>query len=169
MPNWSEGTMKIRGPIDNVINYISEAFVYIDSRGNKIKTTQMVNVSENFSDLYTITLKPDERELQKKVDGLYIEGTTRGFIDETRFSLDFWREGEELIVEIQNFKQAWKVDAQEYVWLSKKNEVDLKIFAFEKGSEFTQIIEIIKGKITIDLKQKYINYNWEVPFNGLGG
>ena len=72
-------------------------------------------------------------------------------------------------MEIQNFKQAWKVAAQEYVWLSKKNEVDLKIFTFEKGSEFTQIIEIIKGKITIDLKQKYINYNWEVPFNGLGG
>lgn len=161
--------MKIRGPVDNVIKYISEAFVYIDSRGNKIKTTQMVNVSENFSDLYTITLKPDERELQKKVDGLYIEGTTRGFIDETKFSLEFWRDGEELIVEIQNFKQAWKVDAEEYVWLSKKNEVDLKIFAFEKGSEFTQIIEIIKGKITIDFKQKYLNYNWEVPFNGLGG
>lgn len=50
MPNWSEGTMKIRGPIDNVINYISEAFVYIDSQGQKIETTQIVTVSDNFSD-----------------------------------------------------------------------------------------------------------------------
>jgi len=49
------------------------------------------------------------------------------------------------------------------------NDCETKIFVFENGREFTQEVEIIKGKITRNKTIKYENYKWDVPFNSLGG
>jgi len=35
--------------------------------------------------------------------------------------------------------------------------------------QFTQEIEISKGKILKDIVRKYDNYEWEVPFSNFGG
>lgn len=35
--------------------------------------------------------------------------------------------------------------------------------------QFTQEIEISKGKILKDIVHKYDNYRWEVPFSNFGG
>ncbi|HFL1327644.1 TPA: hypothetical protein ACGJGJ_001785 [Streptococcus pneumoniae] len=52
---------------------------------------------------------------------------------------------------------------------SEKFNVDIKIFTFEQGLEFTQEIEISKGKILKDIVLKYGDYRWEVAFSNLGG
>ncbi|HBM3450470.1 TPA: hypothetical protein LWH53_002955 [Listeria monocytogenes] len=45
----------------------------------------------------------------------------------------------------------------------------MKIFAFERGMEFTQEIELCKGKIVKDVAEEHEDYFWTVPFAGLGG
>ncbi len=37
------------------------------------------------------------------------------------------------------------------------------------GMEFTQEIEIRKGKIIQDICNEYDDYQWDVPFSNLGG
>lgn len=50
-----------------------------------------------------------------------------------------------------------------------KYDLDMKIFAFERGMEFTQEIELCKGKIVKDVAEEHKDYFWTVPFAGLGG
>lgn len=52
---------------------------------------------------------------------------------------------------------------------SKKYNVDIKIFVFEQGLQFTQEIEIVEGEITKNETRKYDDYQWDVPFSKLGG
>lgn len=48
-------------------------------------------------------------------------------------------------------------------------DVDLHIFGFEMGMEYTQEVEIIDGEITINEETTYNDYAWDVPFENLGG
>lgn len=48
-------------------------------------------------------------------------------------------------------------------------DVDIKIFTFECGMEFTQEIEISKGEIIKNVCYEYDDYQWEFPFSNLGG
>ncbi|HEV6154772.1 TPA: hypothetical protein VZC17_002165, partial [Streptococcus pneumoniae] len=53
---------------------------------------------------------------------------------------------------------------------SSKFDVDIKIFTFEMGMEFTQEIEISKGEIIKNIvNENFTNYSWDVPFSRLGG
>ncbi|HHK6963613.1 TPA: hypothetical protein ACQXHP_000841 [Streptococcus pneumoniae] len=73
------------------------------------------------------------------------------------------------VKELNNFTQAWRAIPDNYIEISEKFNVDIKIFTFEQGLEFTQEIEISKGKILKDIVLKYGDYRWEVAFSNLGG
>ena len=156
MPNWAEGTIKVRGTKNQIIDYLSDTLECVDFLGNDIKI-------EILDDGTTITFKGE--------DVFYFKGTQRGFVrtEDNILSFDFWGEPETIEIIEMPFKQAWAVEASEFVKLSKKHGVDIKIFTFERGMGFTQEIEIIKGKITRNKTIKYENYQWDVPFNSLGG
>lgn len=53
--------------------------------------------------------------------------------------------------------------------ISKKYNVDLKIYAFEKGMEFNRDIEIHKGRIIKDNKIEFKDYEWECINPLIGG
>lgn len=94
-------------------------------------------------------------------------GTKRAFIDNDSFKI--FLDDDFLIIELDNFEQAWRAIPDDYIKISDKFNVDIKIFTFEMGMEFTQEIEISKGKILKDIVRKYDNYRWEVPFSNFGG
>lgn len=97
----------------------------------------------------------------------YINNTRRAFIDQKQ--IEVWLEEKFCIIELDNFKQAWSAIPENYKEISSKFDVDIKIFTFECGIEFTQEIEISKGEIIKDVCYKYDDYQWEVPFSNLGG
>nr|DAM72474.1 MAG TPA: Ferredoxin-like domain in Api92-like protein [Caudoviricetes sp.] len=174
MPNWAEGTIKIRGTKNQIINYLKNVFEGSDFWGNDMKIEIMNDddsiVLRGLDDLANPTtagLIPQS----PKFHAFYFKGANRAFTKSENNILVFGFFGDAEAIEIieMPFKQAWSVEADDFVKLSKKYCVDLKIFVFESGMEFTQEIEIIKGKITKDKTREYDDYQWDVPFSRLGG
>ena len=150
MPNWAEGTIKLRGRAENIASALK--YMFCDN-------TVTVTVIEEWDGKTLI--------FETTAPYFYINGTRRGFIESD--SLEFRLGQDFLIVELQDFKQAWAAIAENYQEISSKFDVDIKIFTFEKGMKFTQEIEISKGNIIKDICNKFSNYEWDVPFSNLGG
>ncbi|RRD33102.1 MULTISPECIES: hypothetical protein [Streptococcus] len=147
MANFAQGTIKLRGRAEN----IKSALKYM------------------FSTVVDITIKEDGEIITFSTTDshFYINGTRRAFIDNDSFKI--YLDDDFLIIELEDFKQAWAAIADNYTEISSKFDVDIKIFTFEMGMEFTQEIEISKGKILKDIVHEYDNYRWEVPFSNFGG
>lgn len=148
MPNWAEGTIKLRGKSENIASALKEMLL---------------------NDTVTLEDKWDGALLifNNTTPYFRINKTRRAFIDQKQ--IDVWFEEEFCIVELDNFKQAWSAIPENYQEISTKYDVDIKIFTFEMGMEFTQEIEISKGKIIKDICNEFDNYQWDVPFSRLGG
>ena len=150
MPNWAEGTLKLRGKTENIVSALKE--MLLENQGATL---------EEEYDGTLLTFKTEN-------DCFYINGTRRAFISGK--DIEIWLDDDFMIIELEGFKQAWAALADNYTEISSKFDVDIKIFTFELGMEFTQEIEISKGKIIKDIvKQDFTNYSWDVPFSRLGG
>nr|DAW57233.1 MAG TPA: Ferredoxin-like domain in Api92-like protein [Caudoviricetes sp.] len=148
MPNWAKGSLKLRGKSENIASALKEML---------LSNTVTLEVEYN-GDLLIFNSKDPY---------FYINGTRRAFIDQKQ--IEVWLEEEFCTVELDNFEQAWSAIPENYQEISSKFDVDIKIFTFECGMEFTQEIEISKGKIIKIVCNEYDDYQWEVPFSNLGG
>lgn len=136
MPNWAEGTLKLRGRRENVASALKEMLL-----GNKGATLE-----EEYDGTLLI--------FKNEYDYFYINGTRRAFISSK--DIEIWLDDDFVIIE--------------YTEISSKFDVDIKIFTFEMGMEFTQEIEISKGEIIKNIvNENFTNYSWDVPFSRLGG
>lgn len=147
MANWAEGTLKIRGKKENIESALRYMFQNYEQ-----------TINDEFD--YIINFTSNEHYL-------YIYGTERAFIKDNNIEVNLYDDF--LSIEIDKFKQEWKVSSNDYKEISSKFNVDIRIFAFEMGMQFTQEIEILKGDIIKDIVHKYDDYTWEVPFSNLGG
>jgi hypothetical protein len=77
--------------------------------------------------------------------------------------------GDVYVCAIDDFCAAWGIDAKPFAEISKKYGVDFKIYAFERGMEFNQDIEIVAGEIVKDEEIKFGNYVWECINPLIGG
>ena len=148
MPNWAEGTIKLRGKSENIAAALKEML-----------SNDTVTLEDKWDGALLI--------FNTTATYFYINGTRRAFINQKQ--IDVWFEEEFCIVELDNFIQAWSAIPENYQEISKKYDVDIKIFTFEQGFQFTQEIEIVDGEITKNETRKYDDYQWDVPFSKLGG
>ncbi|MBO4128072.1 hypothetical protein PFZ59_11130 [Streptococcus suis] len=178
MPNWAEGVLKIRGTKHKIANYLRKNLIPVDWFGNEYKikveydddgiTAEIIKeLSKENTPLEKLPVKPTPTDI-------YINGTRRGFIESDGIDIECWTDPDdqdaEIVVTIQNFKQAWVIDVNDYVEGAKEAGVDLHIFGFEKGMQFTQEIEISEGNAIKNIcNDKFSNYEWDVPFSNLGG
>ena len=149
MANFAEGTIKLRGRAENIKSALKYMFGSVGD----------ITIEED-TDGEIITFTTTDSYF-------YINGTKRAFIDDESFEIHL--DDDFLIIELNNFTQAWRAIPDDYTKISEKFNVDIKIFTFEQGMQFTQEIEISKGKILKDIVRKYDNYRWEVPFSDFGG
>ena len=65
-------------------------------------------------------------------------------------------------------KFAWTIHVKQLLEISKKYNIDLKIYAFERGMEFNLDIEVSKGKVIKSEVIKFDNYMWDCidPLSG---
>lgn len=148
MPNWAEGSLKLRGRSENIASALKE---------------MLLKDTVTLEDKYDGTLL----KFNNTAACFYINNTRRAFIDQKQ--IEVWLEDEFCIVELDYFKQAWSAIPENYQEISSKFDVDIKIFTFECCMEFTQEIEISKGEIIKNVCYEYDDYQWEVPFSNLGG
>lgn len=151
MPNWCRGTLKVRGTKKNLIEFILQGLHPVNYFGDKKEP-----------------LKIDEDEYITSQCECWIEGTTRGFTENLDLYLGNLSEDNQEIIFLDS-EFAWGIEAQELLKTCKKYNVDMRIYAFERGMGFNQEIEIVDGKITIDKYIKFDNYQWECSMPDIGG
>ncbi len=163
MPNWCEGTLKIRGTRADIIKFLKGSLMPLHAPGAAIK--QMLGQEV---EIPKVEIDEDDCNFDmKSPNGFYVRGTRRAFIER---DIDWWFEDshEEILI-LDDFKQAWGLEAEPYVKLSKEYNVDINIYVFEKGMEFNQHIEIHKGVVIKDVEIKFDDYQWECISPNMGG
>ena len=151
MPNWSKGCLKVRGKAANVKKFVLEGLKPVDLFGNELPKLEL-------SDLGAVDTEKD----------CWIEGTTRGFVENLSAEFSFV-DDDETFTAVFDSKFAWTAEAEELLALCKKYSVDMKLYAFEKGMGFNQDILIVKGEIINNLTINFEDYNWECICPTVGG
>lgn len=162
MPNWAEGVLKIRGTRQDIRKFLVEGLSPLNPH------TGIAKLLGKEVEEPEVTIEEDDWDFKmNSPHGFYINGTRRAFIES---GIEWYFDDRHTeILTIDSFKQAWGVDSREYVEISNKYNVDIKIYVFERGMEFNQDIEIIKGEIVRDNEIKFDDYEWECLMPHLGG
>lgn len=159
MPNWIEGTMKLRGKREDIKRFFREGL----DASQWVKPEKLEEqVTDNSGDGWLEFLFKHEP---------HIKDTRRAFITD-----DYaYMEKDEGVVCV-NVKQAWAFytggeskDLENWKAISEKYNVDIKLFGIESGMQFTQEIVIVRGRKPIVNEKQYEDWDWDCPFPGMGG
>ena len=154
MPNWMEGTLKIRGKKEDKERFIKEGLGPCAGEHSD-DPDYFIKYKELDKDFGCWNIREDT----------YVKDTKRMFVAD---SIELWIEPEIDITFIP-IKQAWALIPEDFLQIAKKYNLDLRITGFEMGLGFSQEIEILKGEITICKGDEYKDYWWECPCPTLGG
>ena len=155
MPNWCQGTLKVRGEYDNLKAFLENELKECRYYGNPPEGS-LLEVAET-PDYADITLRRMA----------HLKDTSRGFVEEDTDILLEKKAGKQIIFLAAQF--AWDIKTEELLHLSRKYGVDLKITAFEQGAQFERDIEIVQGIIVLDSTKQYQDYAWMCPCPTVGG
>lgn len=162
MPNWCEGTLKVRGKLENVQRWCNENIKVYNCHFN-----QDDNNWENVLDTEAVKIKIDDEEIDIKVcDDAYIKGTRRHFVQEGSY---YGSEHNGIMRLTLNIKAAWCFEYEPFLEMAKEYGVDFRFYGFECGMEFNQEVIIENGKLVADNEITYDDYFWGCPFPNLGG
>ena len=159
MPNWIEGTLKLRGKQENIRRFFREGLQPSSWPKPEDSVGQIIDRSAENELYFEFNNEP------------HIVGTRRAFItDESAYM------SEESGVVCVNVKQAWAFhvgsgsnDLEAWKGISDKYNVDIKLYGIERGMEFTQEIIILRGEKPIVNERQYEDWDWDCPFPNMGG
>lgn len=164
MPNWIEGTMKLRGKRENIKRFFDKGLEPSSWFGEENKLDdQVIDESEENYLMYTLKDEP------------HIKGTRRMFIENS--FVEMYEEDGVCTIPI---KQAWSfsasdADEEKLIQIADKFHIDIKLYGIECGMEFCQEVLVLHGN---EEKQGVVKYNnciqyddweWECPFPKMGG
>ena len=144
MPNWIEGTMKLRGKRENIARFFREGLGPSNWPNPEDRKNQVTDNSGN--DWLDFSFKNEP----------YINGTRRAFITDSSVYMD-----DDYGVVSVDVKQAWTFDdgseggLQSWKDISNKYNVDIRLYGIERGMQFTQEIIIVRGKDPINNVKQY--------------
>ncbi len=141
MPNWIEGTLKLRGSNENLKRFFDNA---VQSRS--------CHYDEEFNEV-------------ELMEDTWIKDTKRAFVNGECYI--YWEK--EYATVCIPIMQAWCFVTEEWVEISKQYNLDVRLYGFEQGMEFCQEVEIIDGKVTMDNNIRYDDWDWECPMPRMGG
>lgn len=154
MPNWCNGTLKVRGKIEDLKRFVLEGLQPINILGEKLEPLKLDNLGDC-----------------EYKGTCWIENTHRGFVDNPDiYFCDFEEDDNPKVICLES-RFAWAIDAEQLQKTCIKYNVDMKIYAFECGMEFNQDIEIVNGEIVCDEKINFNgkDYQWECIMPTIGG
>lgn len=170
MPNWCEGVLKVRGPIENIKRFLLEGIDYNDYQYTPhMNDNGIVSLEETAIPREEITKEIGDNGVYiTNTDELYIKDTRRMFVASDDIGSDIIRRDNIALIFI-DVKQAWGFIANDLARISQKYGVDFRIFATESGMQFCQEIEVLQGEITKDRIIPYTDFIWEAPDPRIGG
>lgn len=157
MPNWCEGSLKIRGKFEDVKKFLKEELrVYDVENLNGEVIENAIKIMSDSEDSFWISFKKNA----------YINGTKRGFV--IAQDVSFLNYGDKIVC-VLDFREAWGINPEPYLELAKKHDVDIRLYGFEKGMQFNQEVIIENGEIIKDEGIEFDDYDWECIMPNLGG
>ena len=161
MPNWVEGKLKIRGDKKDMATFFKEEMREVEYQNVPVTNSIKIDIDK------------DGDFVVEKIDFTYRFKfkNARHYITES--SIDSFYSccksvnGKDVLV--VGFEAAWLIDAEYFAEMSKKYDIDFKIYAFEQGKEFNQNLEVVKGKIIKDEVIEFDDYIWECIDPTIGG
>ena len=151
MPNWCKGTLKIRGTISNLKKFVCEGLASISGEN-------VLQIIDDDSLSFCVEVK--------KL--LWIRGTHRHFVEPDYIEAYADSQDEKCVLTIP-MEAAWSIDSDSLLAICKEFKIDMKIQGFERGMEFSQLIEIVDEKIIQDEEIIYKDWKWDCPCPDIGG
>lgn len=171
MPNWCEGVLKLRGKVKDLKKFALnglERYWYKSFEEGNVKIDLDAEIDE-YGGIFIEKRTKVENDTHSWV---YFKDSKRMFLNKN-LEWHFQEEDEEKVEYVcLDIKQAWDIEADDLLKISKEYNLDLKITAFECGMIFTRNVEIVDGQVIVDEEKKYKNcdeYFWEVYDPRLGG
>ena len=163
MPNWIEGTMKLRGKQKDIKRFFDEG----------LEPSSWF--WENKLDDQVIDESGDEYLEYSFKDEPHVIGTRRMFILNT--TIYMYKEEGVCTVPI---KQAWSFsardsDEEKLIEIADKFHIDIKLYGIECGIQFCQEVLVLhgneekQGDIKYNNVVQYEDWDWECPFPHMGG
>lgn len=169
MPNWCEGNMRLRGRPEAIADFLKNEISCI----GRTKTLDTVEAEPKFTnDGYECIIEMPDVVLETMHGwrSFYIKGTRRNFFEgQEKIYVDIDDDEDITVSFVDGFKAAWAIDPAPYVAKSKKYGVDIKIFGFEKGMQFMQLVEVVNGELMRNDEITFDDWRWECPMPHMGG
>lgn len=161
MPNWVEGKLKIRGDKKDIATFFKEELMEVEYQNVPVTNSVRVETDEDGDFVIKKTSLTNRFKLKN----------TRHYIIETRIDsfYDSYKSAYGKGVLVVGFEAAWLIDVEYFAEMSKKYDIDFKIYAFEQGKEFNQNLEVVKGEIIKDEVIEFDDYVWECIDPTIGG
>ena len=151
MPNWIEGTLKLRGSAEDLIRFFEEGF------------ENPAAEKTDYSDSIMFLVE----------DFAYIKGSRRAFALET-FEFEIFNDRDQKRIALIPIRQAWSFTPyqgaeQRWIDLAKEYNLDVRLQGFERGIEFYQDVEIVNGELVRNDCITYEDWDWDCPMPRMGG
>ncbi len=141
--DWVEGTLKVRGDKSDIKKFLIGAIESVDEK------ECLITEDEN----EIVVRLPDESER------FYVKNSYRNFIYGSKIVWDkVWE-----VLLIPGYHGPASIDTKHLAALSAEYNVDLKIFAYLHGIEYSIDFEVHKGKIIKEEEATDEDYIWECP------
>lgn len=168
MPNWIEGSLKVRGSYENVKRFFIEG---LNSYEYDWETcTQKLMGKETWMDVsvYDEGEENEETDIEiKDKEWIYVENTARAFV--IGGCCIYLHKDDCEVIGCAPIRQAWSFYTEGWKTVSKEYNVDIRLYGIECGMEFCQEVIIKGGELLADRKTKYLNWMWDCPFPLMGG
>lgn len=158
MPNWCEGTLKLRGKFADLKRFVLEGLRVVNLFGEDVENGYEVKSNDD-TELWITNFKFEP----------YIEGSHRHFVtglDDIELCAD---NPDEIKILLLPIKAAWELSSTTLSEISEKYSLDVRIHGYEQGQQFEQDILIIKGQIIHSKKIEHDNWEWECDCPLMGG
>ena len=164
MPNWCEGTLRIRGTMNSLKNFLENGVQPVTFLGDDKKALQ-ISLSEDGT---CLEVRDGNGDFNLGGGSIWLKWTRRHFIEPDYIEVYTEDVASPTVLAVP-FKAAWAIDPEQLREISEHFKVDFRVFGIERGMEFCQNIEIIDGKITKEEEIQYEDWYWDCPFPNMGG
>ena len=169
MPNWCEGSLKVRGKTEDILRFVKEGIeAYKKIGGAAVETKEWLEIQEDSTVIdicfnHTATLY------------FYVANTTKAFLNFRHLIVEWYSLEKDSTDEICIFciAQAWGFRKDEWAEIAKKYNLDIKLYGIEQGMGLEEDIWIFDHGTRVEdhskLYKDYKNFLWECPLPCLGG
>ena len=174
MPNWCEGSLKLKGKYDDILRFWEEgvnAYSYSVDRNNE-RGTDLIPKEE----WYEIEEYEESTIIANHIPPscwIYIEGTKRAFVDDSFCSYTILKDSSGKAIMAIPFRQAWTIRQQDWMDIAKKYHLEIKIYAIESGAGFYCSFHVLSDGAILENNfcqtEKYEDFVWNCPFPWMGG